>query len=164
MTNSKFNTRKMAVTGLTAAAYMAATLLIAPLGFDALQLRLSEVMVLLVFIDPIYAPGLILGCALANCFSPLGLIDVFFGTIATAFAVLMIKRSKSLFAATLFPTLSGLIIAIGLTISYHTPYWLNASLIMISEFIVVTVIGYPVFRSIMKHDKLLTMLKLSYKK
>ena len=90
----KFNARTIAVTGLTAAAYFAATMLIAPIGFEALQFRLSEIMVLLCFIDPIYGPGLILGCALANCFSPFFMIDIFTGTLATVFVVFMIKRTK----------------------------------------------------------------------
>lgn len=156
----KFNARTIAVTGLTAAAYFAATMLIAPIGFEALQFRLSEIMVLLCFIDPIYGPGLILGCALANCFSPFFMIDIFTGTLATVFVVFMIKRTKSLFVATLWPTVSGLIIAIGITLAYHTPYWLNAASVMFGEFVVVTVIGYPVFRAILKNEKLVKLLKL----
>lgn len=159
-----FNARTLAVTGITAALYMAATLMIAPLGFNAVQFRLSEVMVLLCYIDPIYAPGLILGCALANCFSPLGIIDVVIGTAATAFAVFMILRTKNLFAATLWPTVSGLIIAIGLTVVYHTPYLLNALSVMAGEFVVVTCIGYPVFKAILKNHRLVGLLRQSENK
>lgn len=165
LTDSKlrFDARTIAVTGVTAAAYMAATLLIAPFGFDAIQFRLSEIMVLLSFVDPIYAPGLILGCALANCFSPLGIIDVVIGTLATCFVVFMIKRTKSLFVATLWPTVSSLIIAVGLTVAYHTPYWFNALTVAVGEFVVVTVIGYPVFKKILKQDKLVSVLKVGKK-
>ena len=79
------NARTIAITGITAAVYLAITLLIAPIGFDAVQFRLSEVMVLLCYINPAFGPGLILGCALANCFSPFFIIDIFTGTLATAF-------------------------------------------------------------------------------
>lgn len=159
-----FNAKTLAITGITAALYMAATLMIAPLGFNAVQFRLSEVMVLLCYIDPIYAPGLILGCALANCFSPLGIIDVVIGTAATAFAVFMILRTKNLLAATLWPTVSGFIIALGLTAVYHTPYWINALSVMAGEFVVVTCIGYPVFKAILKNHKLVGMLRQSENK
>ena len=155
-----FNARTIAVTGITAAVYLAATLLIAPLGFEAVQFRLSEVMVLLCYLDPVFGPGLILGCALANCFSPFFIIDIFTGTLATAFVVFMINRTRSLFVATLWPTVSGLIIAVGITLAYHTPYWLNAATVMIGQFVVVTIIGYPVFRIIMKNDKVKELLTL----
>ncbi len=159
----RFDARTIAVTGITAAVYLAATLMIAPVGFEAVQFRLSEVMVLLCFIDPIYGPGLILGCALANCFSPFFIIDIFTGTLATAFVVFMINRTKGLFVATLWPTVSALIIAVGITLAYHTPYWLNAISVMIGQFVVVTIIGYPVFRLIMKNARLMELLKLSKK-
>ena len=154
------NARTIAITGITAAVYLAATLLIAPLGFEAVQFRLSEVMVLLCYVDPVFGPGLILGCALANCFSPFFIIDIFTGTLATAFVVFMINRTRSLFVATLWPTVSGLIIAVGITLAYHTPYWLNAATVMIGQFVVVTIIGYPVFRIIMKNDKVKELLTL----
>lgn len=154
-----FNTRTIAITGVTAAVYLAATLLIAPLGFEAVQFRLSEIMVLLCYIDPVFGPGLILGCAFANCFSPFFIIDIFTGTLATAFVVFMINRTKSLFVATLWPTVSALIIAVGITLAYHTPYWFNAATVMIGQFVVVTVIGYPVFRLILKNERLTGILK-----
>ena len=154
------NARTIAITGITAAVYLAITLLIAPIGFDAVQFRLSEVMVLLCYINPAFGPGLILGCALANCFSPFFIIDIFTGTLATAFVVFMTKRTKSLFVATLWPTVSGLIIAVGITLAYHTPYWLNAAMVMIGQFVVVTVIGYPLFKVMMKNERLMYILAM----
>ena len=47
----RFSARAVAVTGITAAVYTVATLAIAPLGYGAIQLRFSEIMVLLAFID-----------------------------------------------------------------------------------------------------------------
>ena len=90
----KINTETVALTGVTAAVYMVATLAVSPIAFGAVQFRLSEVMVLLAWINPAFAPGLILGCALANMFSPLGIIDVLFGTFHTFCSVMLISRTK----------------------------------------------------------------------
>ena len=43
----KINTETVALTGVTAAVYMVATLAVSPIAFGAVQFRLSEVMVLL---------------------------------------------------------------------------------------------------------------------
>ena len=88
----KINTETIALTGVTAAVYMVATLAVSPIAFGAVQFRLSEVMVLLAWINPAFAPGLVLGCALANMFSPLGIIDVLFGTFHTFCSVMMINK------------------------------------------------------------------------
>ena len=58
--------KKIVITGLVAAIYAALTLVIAPLSFGPIQFRISEIMVLLAFINPIYILGLTLGCLLAN--------------------------------------------------------------------------------------------------
>ncbi len=54
----KINTETIALTGVTAAVYMVATLAVSPIAFGAVQFRLSEVMVLLAWINPAFAPGL----------------------------------------------------------------------------------------------------------
>jgi len=51
LSKKKITTRAIAFTGIIAAAYAVTTLAIAPLSFGAIQLRFSEVLVLLAFID-----------------------------------------------------------------------------------------------------------------
>jgi Predicted membrane protein len=161
-TNSKghFSARMIAITGITAAVYMAATLAIAPLSYGAIQLRFSEIMVLLAFIDPAYAAGLILGCAMSNLFSTVGMIDVIFGTLGTVVAVIGIIKSKKLFVATLWPTVSMLIVTVGICIGTGLPYVPTLITVMLGEFAVVTCLGYPIFKTIMKNEKLVETLKI----
>lgn len=73
-------TRMLAYTALVAAVYAVLTVGVAPLSYGMIQIRFSEILVLLAFVDKRYAPGLILGCFIANCFSPLGMVDAIFGT------------------------------------------------------------------------------------
>ncbi|MEA5082683.1 MAG: QueT transporter family protein [Lachnospiraceae bacterium] len=157
---SRISTRMIAITGITAAVYMAATLAIAPLSYGAIQLRFSEIMVLLAFIDPAYGAGLILGCAMSNLFSTVGMIDVIFGTLGTVVAVVGIIKSKRLFMATLWPTFSMLVVTAGICIGADLPYFPTLITVMLGEFAVVTCLGYPIFKTIIKNEKLVEALKI----
>ena len=96
---------------VTAAMYIAVTLAIAPLSFGAVQFRLSEILTLLCFYKKDYCYALILGCAISNLFSPLGMLDMIFGVMSTIFSVVGIRYCKNLWTASLFPTFSMVFIA-----------------------------------------------------
>lgn len=83
----------MVLAGLIAALYMTLTLLVAPLSYGILQLRLSEILTILPALTPAGIPGLALGCFLANLLNPhsLGPIDVIFGTLATTVAAMLTR-------------------------------------------------------------------------
>ena len=74
MNKNIVNTKFLVSTALIAAIYVVMTLAIAPLSFGMIQIRISEVLMLMAFIDKKYAPGLVLGCFIANCFSPFGML------------------------------------------------------------------------------------------
>ncbi|WP_026884112.1 QueT transporter family protein [Clostridium akagii] len=155
-----FTTKNLVKTAMVAAIYGALTLFISPIAYGPIQLRLTEVMVLLAFIDFGYVPGLVLGCVIANLFSPIGIADVVFGSLATFIAVIMVSKTKNLLLATLWPSIvNGLIIALELYFISKVPFWLSFGEVAIGEFIVVTCIGYPVFRSFLKDERLVKFLK-----
>ncbi len=155
----KITAKDIAITGITAALYCVLTVLIAPLSYGAIQLRFSEIMVLLAYINPIFAPGLVIGCIMANCFSPLGIIDVIFGTTATICTMFAITRTKSLFVATLWPTFFCFFVGIELYFVSGLPFIPTTATVMMGEFAVVTCIGYPVFKYILKNKKVIEILK-----
>lgn len=152
--------KKLVKIAITAAVYTVATLAIAPLSYGAIQLRLSEVMTLLAFIDPVYIIGLVLGCAISNLYSPLGIIDVIVGTSATLISVYMISKTKSLLISTLWPTImNGLIVGAELFFVLNQPFWLSTLYVALGEFIVVTCIGYPLFKLLLKREDVIKILK-----
>lgn len=155
----KINTETIALTGVTAAVYMVATLAVSPIAFGAVQFRLSEVMVLLAWINPAFAPGLVLGCALANMFSPLGVIDVLFGTFHTFCSVMMIKRTKNIYLASLWPTIFSFIIGLELYIAYSAPFIVSTLSVMAGELICITLIGCIVFSLIKKNGYIMARLQ-----
>lgn len=166
MNNGKSTTaRKVAIIGVTAAIYFVLTI-VNPFSSGEIQCRLSEIMNLLVFFNPIFAPGVVLGCFMVNLFSPINLVlDATLGTFSTVCAVYCISKSKNLLVASFYPTIfSGLLVGLILFISFgpHTvlSYIIYAGQVMIGQFIAVTVVGYPLFRVFMKtNPKFIEFLK-----
>jgi uncharacterized membrane protein len=155
------NVNKLTKIAIVAALYAVLTVAIAPLSYGGVQFRLSEVMVLLAFIDPLYIPGLVLGCAISNFFSPLGIIDVFVGSFATFLSVYMISKSKSLFVATLWPVLfNGFIVGAELYYVAQLPFWLTSLQVAFGEFVVVTIVGYITFKIILSNKNITNALKI----
>lgn len=157
---NKIDTKFLVKTAMIAAIYAVCTVAIAPLSFGAIQFRFSEILVLLAFLDKDYIPGLVLGCAVANLFSPLGLIDVFVGSFATFLSVYMISKSKSLFVASLWPTLNCVFVGAELYFITKMPFILTTLQVALGEFVVVTLIGFSVFKVLMNNERLTNLLKL----
>jgi len=158
----KLNSKKMAMIGATAAIYAVLTVAMAPISYGAVQLRLSEVMTLLAFLDPVFIPGLVLGNFIANLFSPFGLPDVVFGTLATFIAVFMMSKMKSMLIASFWPTIAnGLIIGLELAIFTGAPFVSTALYVALGEFLVVTVLGYPVFKVVMKNKTIQNLTQMT---
>lgn len=165
--------RKMIYSAIAAALYVALTLAVAPLSYQAVQFRLSEVMVFLAFIDPWYIPGLTLGCFLANLFGPFGLVDAIGGGFATLFSVCMIALTArwgknllpSLITASLWPSVSALIIAFEIVFftGAQESYWYWVMMVAIGEFSVVTVCGVPLlYWMYRKKSQVIDQLTIQY--
>lgn len=71
-----------------AAFYVALTYFSSAMGlaYNSVQFRLSEILTVLPIFTPAAIPGLTLGCFLANISSPLGIVDIVCGTLATFLA------------------------------------------------------------------------------
>ena len=142
-----FNIKNLTRLALVAAMYVALTLVIEPLGYGAIQFRVSEMLVLLCFYRKDYAPALIVGCFIVNLFSPYGLADIIFGTLATSIAVIPMYYMKNIYLAALLPVVSnGIIVGIVITVLEGKPVWLNMLTVAFSELLIVGVIGIAVFK------------------
>ena len=142
MKRTKISAKSVAVTGMVAAIYAVLTVALAPIGFDAVQVRIAEVMLALFLLDRRFAPGLILGCAIANFFSPLGLIDVAVGTTATALALWGMSKTPSPKIALLWPAITnGILVGLELHLIDNLPFWLSAAGVALGEVIAVWVLG-----------------------
>lgn len=143
---------KLVKTAVVAALYTVLTVALAPISYGIIQFRISEVMVLLAFFNPVYIGGLTLGCLISNIFGGNGPLDIIFGTFATFISVVSISLTAkflntnkiSLIIASLWPVLfNGIIIGWMLNIISGAPLLLTMLEIALSEFIIVSVIGVP---------------------
>lgn len=66
--------------------YAALTMVLAPISYGALQLRISEALCIIPFFFPASAAGLFVGCIIANIMSAAGILDIIFGSLATLLA------------------------------------------------------------------------------
>lgn len=86
---------------LIAALYTALTLLLAPISYGAVQVRISEAFTLLPVLFPEAVPALVVGCMLSNILGGCMLPDIIFGTLATllgAVCTYLLRKNKWLAA------------------------------------------------------------------
>ena len=160
MKKNKVDAKFLAATAMIAAIYAVLPLAIAPLSFGLVQVRFSEMLMLLAFIDKKYAPGLILGCFIANCFSPFGIMDVVFGTGCTAAAMFcVVKFAKSLFGASLWVVFCNAFIGVELYL-FGSPLRLSMAMVALGEFLSVSVCGVGLFKVLMKNRVLMAKIKM----
>lgn len=166
----KNNTNFIVKSAIIAAIYVAITLIFAPISYGQVQFRISEVLTLFAFIDPLFIPGLTIGCALANLGSPLGPIDVIIGTLATLISLLFIAlirkklgfNIKSLIIASLGPVIfNGVIVGWELYYLFNVPYLITAFYVALGEFVVVTIGGTIIMSRVVKNKKLIEKLKIN---
>ncbi|MDI3316289.1 MAG: QueT transporter family protein [Bacillota bacterium] len=134
--------RRLARVALVAAAYFALTVVLGPLGYGPVQLRVSEALTLLP-VRMAEAPlGLWAGCMLANLAGGLGPWDIFGGSAVTLLAALLTRRLRGSWLAFLPPILlNGLLVPAYLSPLYHVPYLPTAAAITASEAVVVVLFG-----------------------
>ena len=133
--------------GIVAAMYVALTM-INPISWGSMQFRVSNLLCVLPFVCKKTAPGVLAGIAIANFFSPLGLIDVLFGVAAegVAYAVMVYgpgKRAPVVVKLLVLSVCVATIVGAELTMVYQIPYFVNLVSLFISTLVIVG-IGYAI--------------------
>lgn len=97
------NVKRLVYSAVIGAVYAALTMVLTPISYGPLQLRLSELLCILPFFFPAAAGGLAVGCVIANTMSTAGILDIVFGSLATLLAALCTAavgtRARRLIAA-----------------------------------------------------------------
>lgn len=74
---------RLAFNALVAAVYAALTMALGFMSYNGLQFRVAEALCVLPFFFPFTTWGLFVGCVIANLMSPVGVLDIVFGSMAT---------------------------------------------------------------------------------
>ena len=82
-------TRFIVEAAILAAIYAVITIILAPISYGQIQVRISEALTILPYFTPAAIPGLFVGCIVSNIFGGGGLIDIVFGSLATLIAAIL---------------------------------------------------------------------------
>ena len=155
MSKTRFSARRLALAGLVAAIYAAATLILPIPQYLGVQFRAAEALTVLPFLFPEAIPGLAAGCFLANLLGSPIMLDWIFGTLATLLAALWSRRMPNLYLAALPPVVCNAAI-VGAEIAWFTvqsgggafwpAYGLNALTVGLGELAACYLLGVPLAR------------------
>lgn len=145
----------LVINAMIAAIYAVLTILISPIAYGAIQMRLTEIIVLLACFNKKFIPGLTIGCLLANLASPMGMYDICFGTLATLIACIGMYMAKNLFiGAFIGGIVNGLLVGLELYLALSLPFMINAFYVFAGEFVVL-LIGAVIFKVIERNESLM---------
>lgn len=148
------DTNFLVKSAVIAALYAVLTVMLPVASYGPIQFRFSEILVLLVFYNKRFIPGLVLGCAIANLFSPMLLFDVVFGTLSSYIAFMLMIKAKNLYIASIFPVFLVSVPAIGtwIYLASDEVFFVLLMQFMLSEFVMVSIIGVMLFKMLEKNE------------
>ncbi len=146
MRNNKINF--IAYTGIFAAVYVLMTL-INPLGYGAMQFRISEVLCMAPLFNKKIKYPIYLGVFIANMFSPLGLIDVVVGMLIAVLSYEFFFKLKLnyLIQGIIYSLLCGVFVGAELFYVFKSPFIFNFLSIGTSQLIII-LIAYPILKTL----------------
>ena len=158
MKKFRISERDIALNGIIAALYAVITFIGSPIAYGAIQFRIAEIFVLLCFWNRKLVIGLVIGCLISNAISPLGLLDVFFGTLATLVACLGIIFCRHLIVAILFPVVSNAFIVAAELTTLGEPYWMSVLTVGAGE-LAVMIAGYILYLVLKKKQGFFDLIR-----
>lgn len=155
----KLTLQEMSKQTIIAAVYVVLTLSIPAFAYGPVQFRYSEILNLLAFFNPYNAIGITLGVFISNFWSTLGVFDLVFGTLHTFIAMMFIIKSRHIIIASIWPTVFAFIIGYELSFLAGFGAFLEMTYgVMISEFVIMTLIAVPVFKILSKNESFLKVI------
>ena len=149
----RYTTKDLTMAAILAAVYAVLTVTLPIPQYGGIQVRLAEAFTVLPFLFPAATPGLVVGCFIANLFSPF-MLDAVFGTAATLIACILTERMPNRWLAPLPPVLCNAVIVGGeiawLTTGITPAFWgsfaLNAFTVGFGELLACYILGTILIR------------------
>lgn len=156
---NKVNLKRIVRLSVVTSIYVVLTIVFNFLSYGDIQFRIAEILILLCFFRKDYAISLILGCLISNIFSPMGIMDMIFGTIATTLSVVCVMFTKRLWVNVIYPTFfNGVIVGIELNVILGLPLIPSIISVAIGEGVVL-IIGCIIFSKLRKSTRFLELLE-----
>jgi len=152
----RLNTKKIAVITIFAALYAVGVIVLAPISFGIVQVRVADAMLPLSMIFGLpSALGLSLGCIVSNVYGGLGVIDIVGGAAANLVACTLAwyigRRGRRIqrFLGTVAETVAVALIVGGyLAVIFQVPLEIGLLGILIGSTIAINIIGFPIEEAI----------------
>ena len=130
------------------ALYFLLNLLLEPISYGPVQLRVAEALTLLPLIFPEAYVGLAVGCAISNIISLFGVLDIIFGSLITLVAGYLTSKIRNIWIAPLPPILLNAIFLplVWILAGSQDMYILQVLYLTISQSIVLYLLGVPMIR------------------
>lgn len=147
------NIKYVIQSAIIAAIYAVLTIILSPISYGPMQVRIAEAMTIIPALTPAGIPGLFVGCIISNLLGPYGIIDVVCGSAATlAAAAVSYKLRNISWLVPLPPVIAnGLIVGAELHYAYGVPgLWACIGWIAAGEAIACYAVGYPLLRLLKK--------------
>ena len=150
-------TKTSTLSAIIAALYAALTVLLAPISYGPVQVRVAEAMTVLPYLFPQAIPGLYIGCMVANIWGGFGPIDIFGGSAITLFAALLTYALRNLKRPWLAPLPPVVLNALGVGYYLHfltqTPLLLSIGWVALGQAIACYGIGLPLLYALIRRKK-----------
>ena len=144
------NTKFLVQAAVIAALYASLTILLMPISYGVMQIRVSEVLTILPAFTPAAIPGLLIGCFVANMVGPYGVLDMVIGSAATLLAaVASYKLRNRPYLVPLPPVLAnGILVGGMLYFAYGVPFSLPACILWVAlgEGLACYLLGLPLMK------------------
>lgn len=158
----KIRTRNITVAAIIAAIYAVVTMFLTyPMSYQASQFRVAEALTILPYFTPTAIPGLFLGCVISNMLSPVGPLDIIFGSLATligAVLTYLIGKSNLKYKRYIapFPPVIVNAIVVGILLHYTLQWPLFVTMLQVGlgELICCYGLGLPILLLIEKNKEL----------
>lgn len=158
-TKKRFDTRFLCEVGVIAALYAVLTMVLAPISYGPMQVRVSEALCVLPYFTTAAVPGLFIGCLIANCFglifgSSLGLMDIIVGSLATLFASWLASKVRFRPLVPLPAVVcNALLVPWVLNVMLGEPYWLGVLWVGAGQGLACYGIGLPLLYILERNRK-----------
>jgi len=126
------------------AIYVVLTLIFAPISYGMIQVRVSEMLMVLPYFTGAAIPGLFVGCMIANIFGGYGMLDIVFGSLATLISAYLVTKIDYKYLVPLPPVIvNAIIVGKILSIVLEMPFYLTAMWVGIGQVIACYGLGLP---------------------
>ena len=156
MNSKRTPTSFITQSAVIAAIYVVLTVVFAPISFNVMQVRISEMLTILPLFTSAAIPGLFIGCILGNLLGGAIVLDVVFGSIATLIGAVggyLLRKNRWLVPV---PAIVSNAVIVPFVLKYgygvDMPIWIMMLYVAAGEIISCYILG-EIFASILKKNK-----------